>query len=58
MEEKIKPEVTVYFSCVDGTCIVNIDTPDMLENAAGPIIRVYLNDAEIFENPVYPGKVE
>jgi hypothetical protein len=37
----------------DGTLVVEIDGSDGLrgENEQGPVLRVYLNDGAIFENP-------
>ena len=40
-----------YRSEIDGCIVVEIDTSDMPENDKGPIVRVYLNDGVIFENP-------
>lgn len=47
--------VTSYFSPDDGVCVVHIDTPGITENSGGPVIRIYLNDEPIEENPGYPG---
>jgi hypothetical protein len=45
----------VYKSDADGTLVVHIDTGKAVEeNERGPMIRVYLNDGWIFENPPYP----
>lgn len=52
--------VGVYQSPVDGAVIVEIDTPYevvLSDNADGPCpLRIYLNDAAIYENPGFPGK--
>lgn len=40
-----------YRSEIDGCVVVEIDTSDMPENENGPIVRVYLNEGAIFENP-------
>ena len=47
--------VTSYFSPDDGVTVVHIDTPGITEDASGPVIRIYLNDEPIEENPPYPG---
>jgi hypothetical protein len=48
-------EIVVYRSPEDGTLVVEIDGSDGArgENANGPVMRVYLNDGPIFENPPY-----
>ncbi len=43
-----------YKSDVDDVEVVHVDTDGMPENEHGPIIRVYLNDHVLFENPKYP----
>ena len=47
--------IVVYRSRKDRTLVLEIDGCDALrgENELGPILRVYLNDAPIFENPPY-----
>ena len=47
-------EVVAYRS-KDGTLVLEIDGSDALhgENERGPVMRVYLNDGPIFENPPY-----
>lgn len=40
-----------YCSVVDGTTVVHVDTEGLNEDIDGPIIRVYLNDEVLFENP-------
>lgn len=53
-KQTIKPTFDVYFSEVDGTCVVHIDTEGMPENDMGPIMRVYINDGDsVYENPRY-----
>ena len=39
----------------DGTLVIEIEGADARrgENNAGPVLRVYLNDGVIFENPPY-----
>ena len=37
----------------DGVLVVHIETRDEAENEKGPLIRVYLNDGEIYENPPF-----
>ncbi len=49
-----KPTFQVYESEIDGVTVVNVDTGELPENKHGPIIRIYLNDAVIFENPPFP----
>lgn len=48
------PTFDCYQSNVDGVQVVHVDTHDMPENSQGPVIRVYLNEEPIFENPMYP----
>lgn len=43
---------------VDGVPVVQIDTEDVVENEAGPVMRVNLNDASIYANPHFVGKEE
>jgi hypothetical protein len=47
--------VVAHRSPKDGTLVLEIDGADALrgENDDGPVMRVYLNDAPIFENPPY-----
>jgi hypothetical protein len=54
----MKPTFEVYSSEEDGVTVVHVCTEGMPENLQGPIIRVYLNDDPIFENPVYPGRAK
>lgn len=44
-------ELALMKSEVDGAPVLYIDTPDIAEDARGPILRVYLNDGVIYENP-------
>jgi len=37
----------------DGTRVIHIDTPGLPEDGRGPLIRIYLNDEPVFENPTY-----
>ncbi len=46
-------EIEITESELDGTLIVFINTPDIVENENGPKIRVYLNDEPVFDNPSY-----
>ena len=46
--------ISVRESDADGTLVIQIDTPDIDEDINGPMIRVYLNDDVLFENPPYP----
>jgi hypothetical protein len=46
--------VHAYRSPLDGTIVVHIDTPPEEENTEGPLVRIYLNDSVLFENPVFP----
>jgi len=39
---------------IDGTLVIGIDTPDLEENELGPLIRIWLNDETVFENPPVP----
>jgi hypothetical protein len=52
-EEEGKPTFDVYSSEKDGVCVVHVDTEGMPEDGNGPIIRIYLNDGSIYENPEY-----
>lgn len=42
----------------DGTPVVHINTSALPEDARGPVCRVYLNDAALFENPAFRGGTE
>jgi hypothetical protein len=46
-------EITVKYG-IDGTVVVEIDTPELPENDKGPIIRIWLNDDTVYENPPVP----
>lgn len=35
--------------------VIHIDTPGVDENEVGPLLRMYLNDDSVYENPPYPG---
>jgi len=48
-------EVSAYLSPEDGVVVVHVDTPNIDEDGKGPLIRLYLNDDSVFENPPYPG---
>ena len=48
-----KPNITIYKSEKDDTLTVQIDTNNLPEDKNGPVIRVYLNDSTIYENPEY-----
>lgn len=37
----------------DGTLIIHIDTPDVPEDRQGPVMRIYLNDENVYANPEY-----
>lgn len=51
-----KPEPTFsFYYADDGTLVVHVDTMQIPENEKGPIVRLYLNDESVFENPPYPG---
>jgi len=47
-----KPDITIYRSERDGHWVVEIDTPVddpvMIETKAGPVMRIYLNDGQIY----------
>lgn len=49
------PTYDVYRSSNDGVVVVHIQTEEIPEDKNGPIIRVYLNDEIIFENPRLQG---
>ena len=48
------PTFDVYQSEADGVTVVHVETHGMPEDSRGPVIRVYLNDEPIFENPPLP----
>ena len=48
MERMSKPDITVYRSERDGHWVVEIDTPDMPETDKGPIMRIWLNEHELY----------
>lgn len=39
---------------IDGTLVIGIDTPNLPEDDKGPIIRIWLNDDTVYENPPVP----
>lgn len=45
------PYCQVYRSEIDGCIVVEIDTGSIPENEKGPLVRVYLNEGCLFENP-------
>lgn len=47
--------VSAYPSPEDGTMVIHVDTPDVAEDSRGPLIRLYLNDDSVYENPPYLG---
>jgi hypothetical protein len=47
-------QVTIDQSDIDGVIVVLIDTPGLADDAEGPIIRIYLNDQPLVENPPLP----
>lgn len=55
--EKQGIEVDAYRSPEDDTLVVYVDTPGIDENEKGPLIRLYLNDDPVYENPEYPFSV-
>jgi hypothetical protein len=50
-----KPEIVVEVtrSELDGTIVIQIDTGGCPEDRDGPLCRIYLNDASLYENPPY-----
>lgn len=46
-------EVEGYIG-TDGTLVIGIDTPNLPEDDTGPIIRIWLNDDTVYENPPVP----
>lgn len=46
-------EIEITESELDGTLLVFIDTPNIVENENGPKIRVLLNNEAVFDNPSY-----
>ncbi len=49
-----EPDIALTRSERDGVWVVYIDTPDLPENSDGPIIRIWLNDETVYENPRVP----
>lgn len=47
-------ETDSYYSELDFTPVIHIDTVNLTEDINGPLCRIYLNDECIYENPVYP----
>ena len=43
-----KPDITVYRSEMDGHWVVEIYTREMPETNEGPVMRIYLNDGQIY----------
>lgn len=46
------PLIEIYYS-EDGTLIIHIDTPEGEEDTHGPLLRLYLNDGILYENPPF-----
>jgi|2_EtaG_2_1085320.scaffolds.fasta_scaffold270834_2 hypothetical protein len=46
-----QPDVSLTKSSVDGVWLVFVDTPGVPEDSNGPIIRIWLNDEPVYENP-------
>ncbi len=42
--------ITKYFSLIDGRVVIEIDTPEVVEDANGPIMSVWLNEGTIYDN--------
>jgi hypothetical protein len=53
-EENHNITIDVSRSPEDDVMVVFVNTPDIAENEKGPLIRLYLNDDPVFENPPYP----
>ncbi len=52
----VAPGVCVLtYRATDGTLVLEIEGADRVrgEDAGGPVMRVYLNDGPIFQNPPY-----
>jgi len=49
-----EPTFDVYESEVDGVTVAHVDTGELPENELGPVIRIYLNDTVLYENPKFP----
>lgn len=56
VDEAPDVEINFYYSDVDGTLVVEIETERYLEDDEGPLLRVWLNDGCIYENPPFPGR--
>lgn len=47
-------EVDCYISKIDGEIVIHVDTPNVPDNARGPVCRIYLNDdtdSPLWNNP-------
>lgn len=52
--QRILPDISVNITYgEDGTPVIWIGTENLPEDASGPIVRIYLNDDAIYENPPY-----
>lgn len=51
-------QISTGTSEADGTPCVWIDTEGLPEDGAGPLLRIYLNDEVVYENPAYPTQTE
>ena len=49
-------DFTVYYGETDNVPVVHVGTGNLPENERGPICRVYLNDAVLYENPALSGE--
>ena len=48
--------VQITMSALDGTLVVQVDTPGTGEDAKGPFCRIYLNESTTYENPPWVTK--
>jgi len=58
MSDSKPPTFDVYRSEIDGTWVVHVQTDGIGEDEKGPFIRVYINDDNVYENPVHPERAD
>ena len=51
---KMRIATTEQYTAFDGVHVMHVDTNGIPEDGEGPIIRIYLNDEVIYENPPLP----
>jgi len=48
-----KEIIVTFCTGLDGTPVLFVDTPELGEDAAGPILRINLNDEPVWANPEF-----